>query len=110
MYDPISRNVIRQSLKHANLPAPARIVMLDHFTYPDGRVVACYTTTFDLYAIDTACLEVWMIEGQASASYRDILQGAFASDIFIMDAYVEKLGGEKVLRVNFTTTVRRSDG
>jgi hypothetical protein len=83
--------------------------MLDHFTYPDGRVVACYTMTFDLYAIDTACLEVWMIEGQASANYRDIIQSAFAADVFIADAYVDTLAGSKVLRVNFTTTVRRTD-
>jgi hypothetical protein len=110
MYDPISRYVIRQSLSFSNLPAPSRIVMLDHFTYPDGRVVACYTMTFDLYAMDTACLEVWMIEGQASASYRDIIQGAFSTDIFVMDAYIDTLAGEQVLRVNFTTTVRRTDG
>jgi len=108
MYDPISRNVIRQALANCNIPLPNRIVMLDHFTYPDGRVVASYTTTFDLYTMDTACLEVWMIEGQASASYRDILQGCFAADVFILDAYVEEKP-EKVLRVNFTTTVRRTD-
>lgn len=108
MYDPISRNVIRQALDLANLPRPNKITMLDHFTYPDGRVVASYTTTFDLYAIDTACLEYWMLVGQASASYRDIIQSAFAGDIFILDAYIEK-EPKPVLRVNFTTTVRRSD-
>lgn len=108
MYDPISRNVIRQALASANLPKPNKITMLDHFTYPDGRVVAAYTTTFDLYEIDTAALEVWMIEGQASATYRDIIQGAFAGDVFILDAYIE---GHtfKLLRVNFTTTVRTFD-
>jgi len=108
MYDPISRNVIRQSLAQANLPAPNRIVMLDHFTYPDGRVVASYTTTFDLYAMDTACLEYWMLVGQASATYRDILQSCFAADVFILDAYIEKYP-TLCLRVNFTTTVKRSD-
>jgi len=110
MYDPISRQVIRQSLELANLPKPNKITMLDHFTYPDGRIVACYTTSFDLYQIDTACLEVWMIEGQASASYRDIIQSAFASDVFVMDAYIETDSKGAVLRVNFTTTVRRTDG
>jgi len=110
MYDPISRNVIRQSLELANLPKPNKITMLDHLTYPDGRVVAAYTTSFDLYAMDTACLEVWMLEGQASATYRDIIQGAFAGDVFILDAYIETDSKSSVLRVNFTTTVRRDNG
>jgi len=106
MYDPISRNVIRQSLALANLPAPNKITMLDHFTYPDGRVVASYTTSFDLYAIDTACIEYWMIVGQASAGYREIIQSAFAGDIFILDAYIDEKY-PNTLRVNFTTTVRK---
>lgn len=109
MYDPISRNVIRQCLANANLPKPNKITMLDHFVYPDGRVVAAYTTSFDLAAIDDACLAYWMIMGNANATYRDIIASAFAADVFILDAYVETEGKLSVLRVNFTTTVRRDD-
>jgi len=108
MYDPISRNVIRQSLALANLPEPNKISMLDHFTYPDVRVVASYTTSFDLYAMDTACLEYWMIVGQSSADYREIIQSAFSGDVFVTDAYIDERD-PKVLRVHFTTTVRRQE-
>jgi len=108
MYDVISTNVIRQSLKAANLPTPKRITRLDRLERPDGATIVAYTTSFDRKEMEAALIELWMIEGEATSTYKDMLQSAFSDDVHVIFAFIDT--DPSLVRVYFTTRLRKRGG
>lgn len=86
MYNPISLNVIRNSLSLSGVPQPVHIKQLDQVKFPTDTVVTSYRCIFAANRI-VKYMDVWNNIGEDS-SFEGFVKGlrdCFCEDIFPTD-------------------------
>jgi len=86
VYNPVSLNVIRNSLKLSGMPQPVHIKRLDQVKFPTATVVSAYRMIFSMTA-------VMKYTEEAPAGYTDsrvewfckVMNECFCKDIFTTD-------------------------
>jgi len=92
MYNPISFNVIRQSLKWMGLPKATIEREGNPFKWPSGKVTADYKLTFAMPHVITYCMRDTYDRPEDINKFRYDLQEAFCEDIKLHVADILKGG------------------
>jgi hypothetical protein len=86
VYNPISLNVIRQSLHLSGVPQPVHIHRLDHVKFPTATIVTAYRASWSFEAVMAYVSQMTLPYADSKVEwFCKWLNGCWCGDIFTTD-------------------------